>query len=292
MAAGLALWALAVWPAPAQVTGQGGAQVTPATAPQRVVSINLCTDQLAMMLAAPGQLQSVTHVSLDSRMSPMAEQAANYSINHGLAEEIYMLRPDLVLAGIYTPRETTAMLERLGIPVAVFAPVTSLDDLRANLTQMGAVLHRDAVAQAELDAFDAGLAALRAEALQGPKGPGPRAALYYANGYTAGTSSLAHELLEVAGLRNAVVEAGYTDGGKLALETLAMIQPQMVITAQRYPGGSHAEAVMDHPVVAGLRGEVASAVIADQDWVCGTPFVLNAIKGLVTARLALQTEAQ
>ncbi|MGA0716208.1 MAG: ABC transporter substrate-binding protein, partial [Gemmobacter sp.] len=31
-----------------------------AAPPGRVVSINLCTDQLAMMLAAPGQLVSVS----------------------------------------------------------------------------------------------------------------------------------------------------------------------------------------------------------------------------------------
>ena len=239
LAAGLALLALSVWPAPAQAPAQTKAlsKIAPGTAPQRVVSINLCTDQLAMLLAAPGQVQSVTHVSLDTRMSPMAKQAAQYTINHGLAEEIYMLRPDLVLAGIYTPRETTAMLDRLGIPVEVFAPITSLDDLRDNLMQMGAALHRDAAARSELDMFDARLAALTEEPVGGASGPGPLAALYYANGHTAGTASLAHELLEAAGLRNAVVEAGYTDGGKLALETLAMIQPQMVITAQQYPGG-------------------------------------------------------
>jgi iron complex transport system substrate-binding protein len=197
-----------------------------------------------------------------------------------------------VLAGIYTPRETTAMLERLGIPVEVFTPITSLDGLRASLTQMGRALHRDAAARAELANFDAGLAAIKADVSVNATGPGPLAALYYANGYTAGAASLADELLEVAGLRNAAVEAGHTDGGKLSLETLAMIQPQMVITAQRYPGGSHAEAVMDHPVVTDLRGQAAGAVIADQDWVCGTPFVLNAIEGLVTARLALQAGLQ
>lgn len=277
----LALWTLAGSPA--------SADSAPGGAPQRVVSINLCTDQLAMMLAAPGQLQSVTHVSLDRRVSPLADQAAQYDINHGLAEEIYILHPDLVLAGIYTPRETTAMLERLGIRVEVFQPVTSLAAVRASLTQMGAALHRDGAAAAELARFDARLAALTAT---DTGQDGPLAAIYYANGYTAGDASLAHELLAAAGLRNAAVEAGYTNGGKLALESLALIQPEMVITAQRYPGGSRAEAIMDHPVVMSLGATAAGAVIADQDWVCGTPFVLNAIADLAQARRAMQTDTQ
>lgn len=283
VAGALALWTLAMAPASAEVTG-----ATPRAAPQRVVSINLCTDQLAMLLAAPGQLQSVTHVSLDTRVSPLADQAARYDINHGLAEEIYSLKPDLVLAGIYTPRPTTAMLERLGIAVEIFPPATSLDGVRANLMQMGAALHRDDAARAQLRAFDAGLAALRDD--QG--GQGPRAAIYYANGYTAGDASLAHELLAAAGLRNAAVEAGYTGGGKLALESLALIAPDMVITSARYPGGSRAEAIMDHPVVTALGERAEGAVMADQDWVCGTPFVLNAIATLAEARRAMQAGAR
>ena len=42
-------------------------------APRRVVSINLCTDQLAMMLAAPGQLVSVSQLAGDPHSSAMAE---------------------------------------------------------------------------------------------------------------------------------------------------------------------------------------------------------------------------
>ena len=42
-----------------------------ADAPGRVVSINLCTDQLAMMLAAPGQLVSVSHLASEVQSSSM-----------------------------------------------------------------------------------------------------------------------------------------------------------------------------------------------------------------------------
>ena len=44
-------------------------------APGRVVSMNLCTGQLAMMLAAPGQLHSGTYLAIDPRASAMAEEA-------------------------------------------------------------------------------------------------------------------------------------------------------------------------------------------------------------------------
>ena len=52
-----------------------------AEAPGRVVSINLCTDQLAMMLAAPGQLVSVTYLAQDPRASVMTAEARAYPVN-------------------------------------------------------------------------------------------------------------------------------------------------------------------------------------------------------------------
>src|SRR6056297_3081236 len=95
-------------------------QAAQAEAPERVVSMNLCTDQLAMMLAAEGQLLSVSRISLDPHVSPMAEEAKDYRINAGQAEEIYLMRPDLVLAGEFTPQATLDMLRGLGIRVETF----------------------------------------------------------------------------------------------------------------------------------------------------------------------------
>ena len=50
-------------------------QATANEAPERVVSMNLCTDQLAMLLAGPGQLASVTYIATHPRASAMAEEA-------------------------------------------------------------------------------------------------------------------------------------------------------------------------------------------------------------------------
>ena len=61
--------------------------------------MNLCTDQLAMLLADPGQLVSVSHMALDPLSSAMVEEAEAFTINRGGAEQVYLMRPDLVLAG-------------------------------------------------------------------------------------------------------------------------------------------------------------------------------------------------
>ncbi len=64
LATGFALWAGVVW--------AGSVWAGP---PERVVSVNLCTDQLAMLLAAPGQLISVSHLASDPLSSSMVKSS-------------------------------------------------------------------------------------------------------------------------------------------------------------------------------------------------------------------------
>src|ERR1700704_5523405 len=72
--------------------------------PRRIVSINLCTDELVLRLADRRNITSVTWLSGLPESSNVVNLAAGIPVNHGLAEEIIPLDPDLVLAGIYTAR--------------------------------------------------------------------------------------------------------------------------------------------------------------------------------------------
>ncbi len=257
-----------------------------AAAPQRVVSMNLCTDQLAMMLAAPGQLISVSYLARDPEASAMADEAQSFPVNHGLAEEIFLLKPDLVIAGQHTTQATVSMLKRLGIPVAVLAPANSLEDVRDRMTEMGAHLGRPEEAIALVAEFDEDLGRLAQDAEEGP-----RAAIYAGHGYTSGPESLSGDILRAAGLRNVAEEAGLNRGGMLALERLVMLAPDLVVLSKRRGGNSRAEEILNHPALSALLKEAGVAPLTDRDWVCGTPHVLRAIAGLAVEGGARQ-EAQ
>lgn len=253
-------------------------------APRRVLSMNLCTDQLAMMLAAPGQLISVSYMAQDPRASAMADEAAGYAVNYGRAEDIFLMQPDLVLAGSFTTPATVRLLRRLGVPVEMFDPAYSMADLRDNMRRMGAVLHREGAAVRAIERFDADLAALRDPVDRPP----PRAAMYAAHGYSAGPDSLSGEIIAAAGLANVGAELGLGVGGPLPLELLMMAAPDLVITGHPYPGFSRAEEVLSHPGLRAIMARSPSRVLSDRDWVCGTPHVLRAVAELAEARRALQ----
>lgn len=260
----------------AQPPGEGdpsGQSATPA-GPQRVVSVNLCTDQLAMLLAAPGQLRSVSWLAADPRSSVMAEQAAGLPLNHGGAEEVYLLRPDLVLASSWTRRETVDLLRRLGVTVAEVAPAQGLSDIPRAIREIAALLGREAAGEAMISDFHTRLAALSAVP------SGKLAVIYQPAGYTSGSGTLSDEVLRAAGLRNLMTTPG---GGYLALERLVMAAPDLVVTSQPWPGASQAEDLLHHPALRALRRGSETALVQDADWVCGLPQVLNAIELLQKA---------
>ncbi|GAA5076412.1 ABC transporter substrate-binding protein [Roseibacterium beibuensis] len=252
-----------------------------ADAPTRVVSMNLCTDQLAMMLAAPGQLISVSQVAVDPLTSPMAEEAAAYDINFGSAEEIYLLDPDLVLAGVYSDPATVGMLRRLGVRVEQIAITQRLVDVPDRLREVGALLGRETRAETLIAAFETDLARLTHAAT------GPRAAFYFPNGYTLGTGTLSHDILTTAGFTHIAEELGRSASGRLALELLAMAAPELVIGSTPYAGASRSEEILRHPalqaVIAAGRGTVSGP-----DWVCGTPHVINALENLTRLRTEME----
>lgn len=234
--------------------------------------MNLCTDQLALLIAAPGQVVSVSWLAADPRVSLMADQAEATGINHGLAEEIYLLNPDLVLAGTFTTGATVDMLTRLGKRVEALPPAGSIEDIRAAILKMGALLGQNARAVQVLADFDAALAGVE-------PGAARLTATYGANGWTAGGDTLAGDIMRAAGLDLLADRLGRPHGGSLPLEDLVMGAPERLVTAARYAQPSRAEAVLDHPALAALTAE--RVTVADRDWVCGLPHVAE-----VAARLA------
>lgn len=252
---------------------EGGARAGPA----RVVSINLCTDQLAMMLAGPGQLVSVSHVARDPVSSALWREAAAFPANRAQAEEIHLLEPDLVLAGAYDNPATIAMLERLGLRVERFPLERGFGDIRANLRRMGALLGNAAGAEALVAEFDARLPP------PPPAGAGrPRAVLYGANGFTSGADSLAGAVLEAAGLANVATELGIVGMGRLPLEALILAEPDLVVAGRSYRAPALAQELARHPAARGLDG-VRHVAVDSTLWTCGTPLVAEAVARLRAA---------
>src|SRR6202048_302022 len=77
----------------------GGLWSAPGTAAgPRIVSMNVCTDQLLLPLADPEQILGLSRFSRDAWQSFAADDARRYPILSGGRDDILVLRPDVVVA--------------------------------------------------------------------------------------------------------------------------------------------------------------------------------------------------
>ncbi|RME98420.1 MAG: ABC transporter substrate-binding protein [Alphaproteobacteria bacterium] len=250
-------------------------------APARVVSMNLCTDQLALMIARPGQLISVSYLARDPEASALAQEASHIPVNHGQAEEIFLLRPDLVIAGTHTTRTSITLLRKLGIRVEEFPPADNLQTLRTNVRRMGELLERRQAANALLAGFDRRLMAL-ANAMTSER---PTIAPYYANAYTSGAGTLVDAVSAAAGLKNLGSRLRLRGTAKLPLEILALSRPDLVMLG-RWHGQAAALAheVFKHPALRHVMRHATAAMVPDRYLICGTPHTARAVELLFEAR--------
>lgn len=257
----------------ATVAGAGGQA---GERPARVVSMNLCTDQLAILVAHPGQLHSVSWLAADPSASVLWQEARQFSLNHGLAEEIFLMKPDVVIAGTFTTRATVTLLRRLGIRVEEFAPVSNFDDIEDNMTRMGAILGNEPKAHELVTQF-------RSELRQRMANPqsGKRLALFYANSYTSGSGTLADAIVEASRLRNIGREMGYSGTVKLPLELLVTAEPDLVAGREGdYSYPAKAQENFAHPAYRAVTQGGRGIAMESRYWICGAPFTLQAARDL------------
>ena len=101
--------------------------------PRRIVSLNLCTDQLLLTLGIRSRIASLTFLAADPSASAMAEAARGFPTNRGRAEEVLALNPDLILAGSTAATPTVQLLKRLGHRVVVVPHANTLADIPRNI---------------------------------------------------------------------------------------------------------------------------------------------------------------
>ncbi|MEM6532991.1 MAG: ABC transporter substrate-binding protein [Myxococcota bacterium] len=249
-------------------------------APRRVVSMNLCTDQLAMLLAAPGQLYSVSYLAGRADSSVLATEARAYVRNHGLAEEIFLMKPDLILVGSYNNPATVILLKRLGFRVVTFLPANTFEDIAKNVTQMGELLGRRRAAAVAVAEMERELAGWSAEDKRRAV-----AALYYANSYTSGRNTLASEIVNRAGLENLGDRLGFNGTTRLPLELVVTGEPDFLVKGQSDgPSDGPSNAVLEHPALSATTP--SRALVADRYWICGAPFTVEAVRRLARAKKA------
>jgi iron complex transport system substrate-binding protein len=260
------------------------ARLNAAGMPKRIVSLNLCTDELVLRLADRANIASVTYLSKDPISANVVDLADDVPVNHGLAEEIIPLNPDLVVAGTFTARTAVAMLKQTRFPVTEFGVARNVADVRAGIRKMAALVGESARGEALVADFDTRLASI------GTSLPArrPTALVFNANGFTVGAGTLVDDIMTRAGLDNVAAHMNLGNYTQLPLEIVVRSNVDVLIISARRDGPpSLATALLDHPVLSKLGPKTHVVVMPTNLWSCGGPEVAEAIVRLHAAAEAV-----
>ncbi len=266
----------------AVLTGAATPEAASADAARRIVSLNLCTDELLLRLADRSEIASVTHLAADPGISTVADKATGLALNRGQAEEIIPLKPDLILAGKYTTRFSANLLQQLGYKVMVFDVPHSEEDIYQQIRQVA-----EAVGHPERGEALVADMRRRLEALTVPP-TGLTATVYSPNGFTAGRGSLIDVAFQRAGLANLAIELGIDNYGRLPMELLVVHHPDLIVLNRRDElAPSLATQMTRHPVLRAAFRPDNTVVIPNKLWTCGSPALVDAVALLLEAERKL-----
>lgn len=242
-----------------------------AARPQRIVSLNLCADQLLVSLADKSQIAGLTRNADDPQMSAVAARIGGLRLLGNAAEEILDINPDLVV-GMPTRRSAAlGALQGQDYPALDLNSARNLDDIYASIIATAKAVGHPARGEAMVADMQRQLADV------GATGQGRVAAYYQRRGFMTGTGTLVDDLMARSGLVNLASTLGKPSLAQLSLEEMVDAKPDFIImessTATVSDQGSE---MLHHPALVSIP-----RIYMPQAWtVCGGPAYVQAARGL------------
>ncbi|WP_075595392.1 ABC transporter substrate-binding protein [Novacetimonas hansenii] len=246
----------------------------------RVVSLNLCTDQLLLLLAAPGQVVGITPLARDCWNAVLCAQAARVPVMRPTSENVVAAHPDVVLGGVYTATLAMQAARESGAKVITLPPAKSLTDIASQI-----MIVASAIGVPERGRELAGAFALRLASFpSGRSATDPTAAVYAANGFVTHAGSLPDDVLAHAGLRNYATVMGHEGSSRFPMEVLIAHPPDLLVLDRSGRGRSLAQSMLDHPALRQAFSGAHHLDLPARLWLCGLPQTLDAVAMLRAAR--------
>jgi len=263
-----------------------GVATAHAEAPRRIVSFNLCADQLVLALADAGQIAGLSPYAADPTLSVVADKARAFPRLDWQAESTLALAPDLVLVGPNDRSATRRMLAKQGVRVVEVDLVSDLDAARKQMRDVATLVGHPERAAGLIGAFDA--ARGRLEAVRDSRA---RTALVVERGgYTQGPQSLAAALAAQAGfVPPPDAPSGY--GGFLPMERLLVLRPDVLFLKDPPLRPDDQGALyLTHPALLALYPPTRRIELPTRYSMCGGPALIASLDYLADALKRLKTD--
>ena len=251
-----------------------GASPASAAGP-RIVSMNVCADQVLLTLADPEQILGLSRFSRDAWV---AGDARRYPALSGGAEDVLALKPDVVVASLFDKRSTRELLKANGLHLAELSVPRTLAEVKDQIRELGDIAgHPDRAAQ-QIAKLDAALARARQAVAEKHYRVLPLAR----RGWVAGSDSFVGSLLAETGLFNSAGDLGFAFGGFASLEAIVSLKPDLLLVSHAGDfAGDDGQAFLLHPALERFYPAEKRIVIPERLTECGGVMLAEALDVLV-----------
>lgn len=275
MRGGIASLAFATLAAFIAARGQAVAEL-----PQRIVSLNMCTDQLLVDLVDRERIAAVSFLATDRTLSANAARLQGLKRVRGTAEEVLALKPDLVIAGEFTTGPTVDLLKRLGVNVLVVPLASDFEGMKDTLRTIARAAGVPERAEELIAEFDERLSEARSMVAARPS-----AIAYQVNSLASGSGTLLDAVLEAAGFHNIARDIKLGPAGRLPLEELVAAPPDLIVLANAPNDFKTVLADnLRHPAFSRLLEKRPHVHLPMPLWMCATPRIADAVALLASMK--------
>ena len=230
----------------------------------RAASLNLCTDELLLALAAPEQIVSVTHLAHKPQETTLWREARRYRQNDGSLLSVVGDKPDLVVTMGGGARDRARIARRLGIRILDLPFPQRLADVELQIRTVANALGRRPAGMrwiARLDALERSQPRRQFDTIWLGGG-----------GRSVQATGLAAEWMRLAGLRQRTLT-----GDRVSLEQL-LVHPPAVLLRSDYRSGEYsgAQRWLMHPL-AKATGKSRTVPTDGRAWTCMGPPMIDEV---------------
>lgn len=243
-------------------------------APKRMISMNLCADQMLMKLADPGSITALGPFSREPRLSFFADRANAFPQLKNRTENLLKTDADAIVFGPFDNMYMRSALRRQGIREIVVGRWVSLNEVKEGITGFSEAIDQAPSGAQLVQEIERSVAELKDVVKSVAR---YSFLLLQRRGYVGEGHSVA-ELLEIAGLTNAA------DGAPaqfMSVESIIALRPTLLVVSGH---NSRAEdrglELLEHPALTRLYPRSRRIAVPDELTICGGPSTPSLVRHL------------
>jgi len=260
--------------------------------PQRIVSLNLGTDEILIDLVKPERIIALSYLAEDEGISSIVDKAKkiNQKLNDkGNVEAIIALKPDLVLMSDAVSADVGSTLREMGIHVYISKTPATIEETKARVLDLAKVVDEPEKGQALVADMEDALTEVNKRLASITEDKQKKIIAFSFSGAFGRKTALFNDMCVQAKVFNGAGETGLEKGEVLSKEQIIKINPDIFLlptwNTKKQSADSYREEILSDPAYQDVKAIKNNRLIyvSDRYRYCVSQYVTDSVRQIAKA---------